>query len=64
MYIHDIQKKVCSIEGQPEILKERAGTAWVDGKNLLGPVVGNFCLDLAVEKAKTAGVGWVVAKGK
>ncbi|ETN74044.1 malate/L-lactate dehydrogenase [Necator americanus] len=42
---------------------ERAGSAWVDGKNLLGPVVGNFCMDLAVKKAKDAGVGWVVAKG-
>lgn len=44
-------------------LSERAGTAWVDGRNLLGPVVGNFCIDLAVKKAKEAGVGWVSAKG-
>lgn len=44
-------------------LQEQAGTAWVDGNNLLGPVVGNFCMDLAIKKAKEAGVGWVVAKG-
>lgn len=44
-------------------MQERAGTAWVDGHSLLGPVVGNFCMDLAVKKAKEAGVGWVVARG-
>ena len=35
----------------------------MDGNNLLGPVVGNFCSDLAVKKAKETGVGWVVTKG-
>jgi len=34
----------------------------VDGGNLLGPVVGNFCMSLAIKKAKDAGIGWVVAK--
>ena len=45
------------------ILKESAATAWVDGQNGIGPVVGNFCMDLAIKKAKECGVGWVVAKG-
>ncbi|KHN83282.1 L-sulfolactate dehydrogenase [Toxocara canis] len=63
MYIRDVKEKVCKGEGEPTILKERAASAWVDGNNLLGPVVGNFCMDLAVKKAKDAGVGWVVAKG-
>ncbi|VDO27960.1 unnamed protein product [Heligmosomoides polygyrus] len=63
MYIRDVAKKVCCPDGTPKILKEQAGTAWVDGNNLLGPVVGNFCMDLAIKKAKEAGVGWVVAKG-
>lgn len=44
-------------------MQERGATAWVDGNNLLGPVVGNFCMDLAIKKAKEVGVGWVVAKG-
>lgn len=51
-------------DGIPKILKEHAASAWVDGNNLLGPVVGNFCMDLAIKKAKETGVGWVVAKGK
>ncbi|EFO85906.1 hypothetical protein CRE_02254 [Caenorhabditis remanei] len=63
MYVRDVQQKVCKGDGEPVILKEKAGTAWVDGNNLLGPVVGNFCMDLAIKKAKDAGIGWVVAKG-
>ncbi|CAD6192572.1 unnamed protein product [Caenorhabditis auriculariae] len=63
MYVRDVTHKTCKGDGEPVVLKERAATAWVDGNNLLGPVVGNFCMNLAVEKAKEAGVGWVVAKG-
>lgn len=64
MYIRDIKENVCKRDGEPVILKERSASAWVDGNNLLGPVVGNFCMDLAIKKAKNAGVGWVVAKGR
>lgn len=63
MYVRDIKKGVCNKDGEPKILKQRAATAWVDGQNLLGPVVGNFCMDLAIRKAREAGIGWVVAKG-
>lgn len=50
-------------EGTPEIIKETAVTALVDGKNILGVVVGNYCMDLAIKKAKESGIGWVIAKG-
>ncbi|XP_030845393.1 uncharacterized protein LOC577523 isoform X1 [Strongylocentrotus purpuratus] len=63
MYVKDIKSGITEKEGEPSILKELAGTAWVDGNNLLGPVVGKFCMDLAIKKAKDAGIGWVVAKG-
>ena len=29
---------------------------------MLGAVVGNFCMDLAIKLAKEHGVGWVTAK--
>lgn len=61
MYMRDIQKNACKKSGEPQIVRERAATAWVNGNNLLGPVVGNFCTDLAVRKAKQSGIGWVVA---
>lgn len=62
-YLKDIENKVCSPTAQPRILKESAATAWVDGCNALGPVVGTFCMDLAIKKAKEAGVAVVTAKG-
>ncbi|VDP03054.1 unnamed protein product [Soboliphyme baturini] len=63
MYMVDLKTKICAGSGTPVILKEKAASAWVDGKNLLGPVVGNFCMDLAIKKAKASGLGMVVAKG-
>ncbi|CAN9499081.1 unnamed protein product [Ophioblennius macclurei] len=62
MYVKDIKSGICAKDGEPEVKKETAATALVDGKNLLGPVVGNFCMNLAIKKAKDAGIGWVVAR--
>ncbi|XP_064476491.1 uncharacterized oxidoreductase YjmC-like [Ornithodoros turicata] len=63
MYVNDISRKICEPKGQPTIVSERAGTAMVDGNNVLGPVVGMFCMQLAIKKARETGVGWVVARG-
>ncbi|CAL1541557.1 unnamed protein product [Lymnaea stagnalis] len=63
MYVKDIQTKMCVSDKEPEIVKETVATAYVDGNNLLGPVVGKFCIDVAIKKAKEAGIGWVSAKG-
>ncbi|XP_035917150.1 uncharacterized oxidoreductase YjmC [Anopheles stephensi] len=62
MYINDLHKNACSGEAVPTVLNETPATAWVDGNNGLGAVVGNFCMDLAIRKAKEVGVGWVCAK--
>lgn len=64
MYVKDIKSGICAKDGEPVVEKESAATALVDGKNLLGPVVGNFCMKLAIKKAKEAGIGWVVAHGE
>ena len=64
MYVNDVLSGITEKNGQPEIVKETAATACVQGNNLLGPVVGNFSMDLATEKAQKSGVGWVVARGK
>lgn len=61
MYVKDIQTGICAKDGEPVVEKESAATALVDGRNLLGPVVGNFCMNLAIKKAKDVGIGWVVA---
>lgn len=62
MYINDLHKNSTDGMTQPEILNETPATAWVDGKNGLGAVVGNFCMDLAIKKAKQVGVAVVAAK--
>lgn len=63
MYVNDVKTGICRHDKEPEIVKETAATALVDGNNLLGPVVGKFCTDLAIKKAKESGVGWVSARG-
>ncbi|XP_075905389.1 putative oxidoreductase YjmC isoform X2 [Nelusetta ayraudi] len=63
MYVKDIKTGICAKDGEPVVEKESAATALVDGRNLLGPVVGNFCMKLAIQKAKEVGIGWVVAHG-
>lgn len=64
MYVHDIESGITVCKDEPKIRKETAATAYVDGRNLLGPVVGNFCMGLAIKKAKESGVGWVVANSE
>jgi len=61
MYIQDASSGICESNAEPEIINSKFATAFVDGKNSLGPVVGNFCMKLAIEKAKQFGVGWVAA---
>jgi len=63
MYVQDIQAGICSPNNDPKVLKEGPATAWIDGCNGLGVVVGTRAMELAIRKAKEAGVGWVVAKG-
>jgi LDH2 family malate/lactate/ureidoglycolate dehydrogenase len=44
---------------QIRIVEEAPGTALVDGDNGMGQVVMTFAAKLAIEKAKTNGIGWV-----
>ena len=64
MYVHDIESGITVSNTEPTVVRETAATAYVDGRNVLGPVVGNFCMDVALKKSKDAGIGFVVAKGK
>lgn len=63
MYLNELDKKTADGWAVPIILNETIATAWVDGRNGLGMVVGNWCMDLAVEKAKQVGIGMVCCKG-
>lgn len=63
MYVLDVKSGICNALATPKVIQETPATAWVDGQNGLGAVIGNFCMDLAIQKAKNVGVGWVCAKG-
>ncbi|KAF5303725.1 hypothetical protein FQR65_LT00869 [Abscondita terminalis] len=63
IYMNDVRSGLCDSKAVPKILLETPATAWVDGQNGLGAVVGNFCMNIAIEKAKNVGVGWVCSKG-
>mgnify|MGYP002379171484 CR=1 FL=1 len=62
MYVNDIKNGTTAKDGDPIILKQSPGTALVDGQNLLGPYVGKFCMNIAIEKAKKVGIGLVAAR--
>ncbi|CAG2177948.1 unnamed protein product, partial [Oppiella nova] len=63
LYVYEMKSKITRPTGAPIILNESTATAWVDGHNLLGPVVGMYCMELAIKKAKEAGIGFVCVKG-
>jgi LDH2 family malate/lactate/ureidoglycolate dehydrogenase len=44
------------------VVKERASTALIDGDNGMGHLVMHRAAKLAIEKAKTNGIGWVGAR--
>lgn len=64
MYVNDIQSGITVSDSEPSTIKETPATAFVNGNNVLGPVVGSYAMNIAIAKAKQVGVGWVVAKGK
>jgi len=61
-YVDDIAKGNNEVNKEPEVIKQGPSTALVNGNNCLGPVVGTMCIDLAIEKAKASGIGWVSAQ--
>ncbi|KAJ8962858.1 hypothetical protein NQ318_001263 [Aromia moschata] len=61
MYINDIHGGLSDPKATCTIEKQTIATALVNGNNGMGAVVGKFCMDLAIEKAKDAGIALVVA---
>lgn len=63
IYIDTILDKTVNANATPKVEKETVATALVNGNNGLGAVVGKFCMDLAIKKAKAAGIGFVTVHG-
>ena len=57
--VHDkIQKPVTELE----IVRDHMATAVVDGHHGMGMVIATTCMNMAIEKARTYGMGMVVAR--
>jgi L-2-hydroxycarboxylate dehydrogenase (NAD+) len=58
-YVKQIQDGAVNPRPNIRIVNDRAGTALIDGDNALGHLVMKRAAELAVEKARKCGVGWV-----
>lgn len=53
----------CNTTATPHVLRETAATALIDGDNGLGHLSMAMACDLAMAKARQAGIGWVGVRG-
>jgi LDH2 family malate/lactate/ureidoglycolate dehydrogenase len=58
-YVKQIQSGGINARPNIRIMSERAGTALIDGDNALGHLVMKRAAELAIEKARQCGIGWV-----
>ena len=63
LYMKEIEAGLVNLAGTPRVLTDTCSSAWVDGDSCLGPTVGKYCIDMAIEKTSTTGLGWVTTKG-
>ena len=61
-YIKRIRAGGVNIQPNIRVVSERAATALVDGDNGMGHLVMQRAAQIAIEKARTAGVAWVGAR--
>lgn len=62
-YVNRLRDGGCNPRAQPKLLRETSATALIDGDNGLGHLSMSQACDLAMIKAKTAGIGWVGVRG-
>ncbi|QYK40865.1 MAG: Ldh family oxidoreductase [Paracoccaceae bacterium] len=58
-YVNRLRGGGCNPAARPRVLRETAATALVDGDNGLGHLAMRMATDLAIAKARGAGIGWV-----
>ena len=58
-YVKQIQSGAVNPRPNIQIVTSKAGTALIDGDNALGHLVMTRAAELAIEKARECGVGWV-----
>ncbi len=58
-YVNRLRDGGCNATARPAVISEAIATALVDGNNGLGHLTMAFACDLAIQKARAAGIGWV-----
>src|SRR5260370_39053251 len=58
-YVKQIQSGGINARPNIRILSDRAGAALIDGDNALGHLVMKRAAELAIEKARQCGIGWL-----
>ena len=61
-YHKGIAKGMIDVRAKPEVVFDTAVSAVVDGHDGMGQLIGHFSMDIAIQKAKTSGVGIVTAR--
>jgi LDH2 family malate/lactate/ureidoglycolate dehydrogenase len=61
-YDRIVSRKIQQARTKIEIVRDQAATAVVDGHHGMGMVISKRCMDMAIEKARTYGLGMVVAR--
>lgn len=59
IYTERLSRGLIEPNPQVEVIKETAATALIDGKNGMGQVVASLAMNIAINKAKEAGIGFV-----
>jgi L-2-hydroxycarboxylate dehydrogenase (NAD+) len=62
LYVRRIKAGGINLRPNIRIVAERASTALVDGDNAMGHLVMHFAAQVAIDKARQTGVGWVGAR--
>ena len=61
-YYKSIQKGMIDINAKGDVVFETPVSAVIDGHDGMGQVIGRKAMEMAIEKAKTAGIGMVVVR--
>ncbi len=62
-YVNRLRDGGCKPNARISVISETMATALVDGDNGLGHLAMQFACNLAMEKARVAGIGWIGIRG-
>lgn len=62
-YVNRLRGGGCKAAARPRVLRETVATALIDGDDGLGHLAMFAASDLAADKARAAGIGWVGVRG-